>query len=118
MKSLEELLKEAKTTNEILAHVHDLKGFANMPAFAGGKTIEKELVSEGWKQWVSVDVLKQWAEQLREPIKDIPHVDLDLFWEKYRQVQVAHWSKDEPFNAFMMGYILRTKEVLGSEAKL
>jgi hypothetical protein len=44
----------------------------------------------------------------------LPNSDIDAFWEKYNSdaSQVAKWSKEEPFNAFMMGYLLAVREIL------
>jgi hypothetical protein len=46
---------QPKTTNEILAYAHDLKGFAGMPTFVGGEKFGKQLVEYGKKHWVSFE---------------------------------------------------------------
>ena len=73
--SVSKLIEKAKTTNEILAYIHDLKGFAGLPSFAGGKQFGENLVSEGEKKYVSVEDLKQWLEspELLEELAELEH---------------------------------------------
>ena len=67
-KTLEERLKEkAKTTNEILAYIHDLQEFVNSKLVNA-----KVLINKGKEEWVRLEDAKEAIQQLRQKYILIP----------------------------------------------
>lgn len=72
------LEQKAKTTNEILAYVHDAKGFIGIVPYMG-----ETLVQYGQQKWVSLEDLKDFMVVSRKQLSDIgKRLHDDLVWNE------------------------------------
>jgi len=93
---------QVKTTNEILAYVHELKGFMQLTAHGG-----QNLLDYGNKKWVSFEDYEEersryqgLVERLGKHYEWLLHVETQLFNDKNAYVAYVRHAFQEEFAEF------------------
>lgn len=107
------------------------ESLSSMPQVGDGKYLNILMESKGKIKKAKIDEARiqlirdqrEWLSKFLRPyaelLNNLPNVNIDVFFEKYKsdESQIAKWSKEDPFNSFIMGYALAVRDMFfGTES--